>query len=81
VIVGDELPVVYFQRLVVDPGRDAQDIIRIALIGTNMTRFDVAELGIGESKALSHLSKKLLFPWIKHTIRLGYVEETFKHII
>ena len=46
-----------------------------------MPRLDVAELGIGEAEALGHLGEKLLLVRMKHTVRLGDVEETFKYIL
>src|SRR5215813_5956313 len=81
VIVGDELPVVNFERIVADLGRDTQDLIRITLGRTHVARLDVAELSIGESEALRHRSEKLLLVGMKHSICLGDVEETFKHIL
>lgn len=56
-IVGDELPIVNFQRVITDLGRNAQDVIRIALGKTNVACLDVAELSMSEPEPLGYLSK------------------------
>jgi hypothetical protein len=81
VIIEDELPVMSLQRLIVDLGRYPQNLVRIAFSGTHVTRFDVAELSIGEPEAHSHLSENVFLVRMEHAVRHRDVEETFKHVL
>ena len=80
-IVGDQLSIVNFQRIVADLARNAQNLIGIVFGRARVPCLNVAELHVGKSEAPGDLSEKTLFVGMKDSVCHGDVEETFKHVL
>ena len=74
--VGNKPSIVSLELLVSDRGFYAKHVIRIALVGDQMARFDRFELGRGEAETLGDLAEELLFLPMHFGVGLG-----FQHVL
>jgi hypothetical protein len=81
VIVADQLAVGGLDRGVARLPVDAEDAVRVGLVGPEMAGADALEIGLGESEYLAHPPQVVELRRRDRTVRLGDVEQPIEQLL